>query len=54
MEGGASGSLAFDSRLVPGSLSGRGGRRAVKNTHSVEGQTVEDLDTAVVERQSQT
>lgn len=54
VEGGASGSLAFDGGLVSGSLTGGGGGGAVKNPHSMEGEAVEDLNTAVVECQSQT
>lgn len=50
VEGGASRSLALDGGLVSASLTRRG---AVKNPHGVEGETVEDLNAAVVERQSQ-
>lgn len=52
VESWASSSLAFDGRLFSRSLTG--GRGPIKDPHGVKGQTVEDLNTAVVKGQSQT
>lgn len=51
MDGGAGGSLAFDGRLISRALC-RGG--AVEHAHGVEGEAVQDLDAAIMKRQSQT
>lgn len=48
VEAGTGGSLAFDGGLIPRSLARRG-RRAIKNTHGVEGETVENLNAAIME-----
>ena len=50
VEGGACSSLAFDGSLVSGPLTGGG---AVENPHGVEGQAVENLNAAIMKRQSQ-
>ena len=47
---GASGSLAFYGRLVPGSRPAGG---TVENAHRVEREAVQDLDAAVMEGQSE-
>lgn len=48
---GTSGSLAFNRRLVPHTLRRASSPR--KHTHGLEGQTVQYLNSAIVEGQSQ-
>lgn len=45
-------SLAFNGGFLPNPLRGTGG--TVEHTHCVQGKTVEDLNTAIMERQSKT